>query len=157
VGRRTGRIEALRLRIRRAVRLAGHLDPEVGVYVRLRRRARTLAEPRALDVAPVPRLRPDAPAAIAAGVDQECLPRGPDLREIARQALRVRELVGAGIARLEPLAVVAAQHAVARDVDRESADLVRAARAVEHVLEHGGDLRAMGVPAEPARVARVEI
>src|SRR5262249_50775087 len=153
---RARRIEALRLRVGGPVRFAGHLDPEVGVHIRSRRGARALAEPRTLDVAPVTRLRPDARAPVATGVDQERLARDSRLGEIARELLDVVELVGTWIARLEPAAVVSAQHVVAGDVGGEAADLLRAARAVEHVLVDGGGLGAVGVPAEPARVARIE-
>src|SRR5262249_40725338 len=83
---------------------------------------------RALQVGPVARLRTDPRAAGAARVDHERLARDAGLREIAGELLDVGELVRTRIAGFAASGGV--QRAVAGDVRREAADLLRAARAV---------------------------
>lgn len=148
-------------RVAGAVGLAAGLAPDEGVgELEARGRGRAHAEAGAVDVAPVAPLLAQARDGVAARVDDGVV-REPGRLERRAELLHVRLLVLArvvlGVRRLGELARAQVPRVPARDVGRDASHLLRAARVLVHL---GELLRAglqVGVPAEPAAVAGINV
>ncbi len=161
VGLAAERVVAGGALVARAVRLAAGLAPDEGVGEAVARRGRRAhAEARAVDVAPVAPLLAQARHGVAARVDDGVV-REPRRLQRRPELLHVRLLVLArvvlGVRRRRELAGAQVPRVPTRDVGRPAAHLLRAARVLVHL---GQLLRAglqVGVPAEPAAVAGIDV
>lgn len=161
VGLAAERVVARGARVAGAVRLAAGLAPDEGVgELEARGRRRAHAEAGAVDVAPVAPLLAQARHRVAARVDDGVV-REPGRLERRPELLHVQLLVLArvvlGVRRRRELARALVPRVPARDVGRDPAHLLGAARVLVHLGQLLRPGLQVGVPAEPAAVAGVDV